>query len=600
MPNTLTTLLKLPRTSALLLALVPLLAVAQIDLSAFRSSTPEFLPVEEAYQLEVEQSDPQTLRLYWQITEGYYLYQHQFKVTLEDSGGAVGTALKFPQAKQKVDEFFGDVQVYYQSADLSLTTERMFGTAKLAATSQGCADAGLCYPPNTEIFTIDGATGLVTIGEPPSLTAASAQTNGKAGVKNAPATESAQAEEPLGTTLLSALLFAFLGGIILNTMPCVFPILSLKVLSFATGDPAKHHRHTWWYLVGVIVSFVSIAGALIALQNAGQLIGWGFQLQSPGFVIGLAYLFTAMGLSLSGVVHFGSGLMNLGGTLAGQGGSKGSFFTGVLAVLVASPCTAPFMGSALGFALTQPAVIALSVFVALGAGMAAPMVLLSYSSTARQLLPKPGQWMETLKELLAFPLYATAVWLLWVAGKQAGIDTMASALGGLIFLALGLYLYRGSLTRRVIAIAFIGIALAMGGYRGPTNNNGSIATRHEGTINWSTDTLSKLRTEGIPVFVDVTADWCITCLANEKAVLFTDRARAAFDDSGVTYMVADWTNYDDDIGAFVKSHGRNGIPLYVMYPADPNQKPFLLPQLLTPSILEDALTRASASSALSR
>lgn len=600
MLNTLITLLKLPRTSALLLAFVPLLAVAQIDLSAFRSSAPEFLPVEEAYQLEVEQSDPQTLRLYWQITEGYYLYQHQFKVTLEDSSGSIGTAFKFPQAKQKVDEFFGEVQVYYQSADLSLTTERMFGTAKLAVTSQGCADAGLCYPPNTEIFTIDGATGLITPGEPTSLTAASAQKDGLLDPNTATVTKSAQAEDSLGTTLLSALLFAFLGGMILNTMPCVFPILSLKVLSFATGDPAKHHRHAWWYLVGVVVSFVSIAGALIALQNAGQLIGWGFQLQSPGFVIGLAYLFTAMGLSLSGVVHFGSGLMNLGGTLAGQGGNKGSFFTGVLAVLVASPCTAPFMGSALGFALTQPAVIALSVFVALGAGMAAPMVLLSYSRTARQLLPKPGQWMETLKELLAFPLYATAVWLLWVAGKQAGIDTMASALGGLIFLALGLYLYRGGLTRRVIAIAFIGIALAMAGYRGPAANNGSIATRHEGTVNWSTDALTKLRAEGMPVFVDVTADWCITCLANEKAVLFTDRARAAFDNSGVTYMVADWTTYDDDIGAFVKSHGRNGIPLYVMYPADPSKKPFLLPQLLTQNILEDALTRASASSALGR
>jgi len=195
--------------------------------------------------------------------------------------------------------------------------------------------------------------------------------------------------------------------------------------------------------------------------------------------------------------------------------------------------------------------------------------------------------------LLAFPLYATAVWLLWIAGKQAGIDTMASALGGLILLALGLYLYRGGFARRTMAIICIGTAIAMATYRGVSDSSTAAGLRHAGTVNWSMAALEGLRAEGVPVFVDVTADWCITCLANEQAVLFTDRARAAFDDSGVVYMIADWTKYDEAIGAFVKSHGRNGIPLYVMYPANPNDPPVILPQLLTPSLLDNALANVS-------
>lgn len=570
-------------------SLMPLYTFAQLDLSAFKSDSPQFLPVDQAYQLEVEQTSDKGLRLYWQIADGYYLYQHQFKVNIDDATGTVGSDLEFPPAKQKVDEFFGDVQVYYQYADLKLTTERAFGSARLAVTSQGCADAGLCYPPNTEVFTIDVTNGQISRGEPDSLGSV-ASSDGRAVAQTVPQTSTGQ------ITLFSALIFAFLGGLILNAMPCVFPILSLKVLSFATGDPTQHHRHAWWYLAGVVASFVGVASVLASLQNAGQLIGWGFQLQSPGFVLALAYLFTAMGLSLSGVIHFGGSLMNVGNSLAGQGGNKGSFFTGVLAVVVASPCTAPFMGSALGFALTQPTVLALGVFAALGVGMAFPMVLLSYSATARAWLPKPGPWMETLKELLAFPLYATAVWLLWVAGKQAGIDTMASALGGLVLLALGLYLYRDSLGRKLVALVILGAAIALASYRAPVGAEQTTAHRAPGTVAWSPEALAGLRREGVPVFVDVTADWCITCLANEQAVLFTERTRAAFEEAGVVYMVADWTNYDETIGAFVKSHGRNGIPLYVMYPADPQTPPFLLPQLLTFGVLEDALAAATDSS----
>jgi thiol:disulfide interchange protein DsbD len=393
-------------------------------------------------------------------------------------------------------------------------------------------------------------------------------------------------------SLLLALGLAFLGGLILNAMPCVFPILSLKVLTFATGDPAEHRRHGLAYLSGVVASFVLIASVLISLQSAGRWVGWGFQLQSTGFVIALAYLFAVMGLSLSGLVLFGGRWMNLGAGLATAPGTRGSFFTGVLAVVVASPCTAPFMGTALGFALTQPPLEALAVFASLGVGMAAPMVAISMSDTARRWLPKPGPWMETLKQVMAFPLYLTAVWLLWVAGKQSGVDAMAAAAAGVVLLALGLMLLRGGSVARVIAVVCMMAAMVLGGVRGEPSGTSGKAAR-EGTVAWSPERLQSLQAQGTPVFVDVTADWCITCLANEQAVLFTDDMTRAFEEAGVTYMVADWTNYDPVIGAFVREHGRNGIPLYVLYSGNRGKAPVILPQLLTRNIVMEALAGAS-------
>lgn len=575
------------RLIAVLALLLAPMTMAQGGLAALSQQSNTFLPVDEAYRLEVTVESDQSLRLSWQITDGYYLYRHAFKAAVEVAGGELATTLEIEPGLAKTDEYFGDVEVYYQYAEVKVGTGAAFDRARLAVTFQGCADAGLCYPPTTKVFTLDGNALEVIPGEPnPPLAATNAD-----GLDTAsPSADLAPADVTFG--LASALLFAFLGGVILNAMPCVFPILSLKVLSFATGDPASHHRHSLVYLAGVVLSFVAIAAVLISLQQAGQMVGWGFQLQSPGFVIALAYLFTAMGLSLSGVVQFGTSLMNLGNGLASEGGLRGSFFTGVLAVLVASPCTAPFMGSALGFALTQPPAIGLTVFAALGVGMAAPMVLLSFSPAARRLLPKPGQWMETLKELLAFPLYLTAVWLLWVAGKQAGVDTMAAALGGLVLLALGFFLLRGGLWQKLIAVLLMLAAVGMATYRG-SSTEGAMAVRAEGTVPWSADQLEELRAAGKPVFVDVTADWCITCLANEQAVLFTDEMRAAFKETGVVYMVADWTNYDPQIGEFVRSHGRHGIPLYVMYPASQDADPVVLPQLLTKNMMRQALTDAA-------
>ena len=548
---------------------------AQNSLAAALQQQSEFLPVREAYRLDGALTADGQLRLYWQIAEGYYLYQHMFKVRHADAPAPANLSISFPPALDKTDEFFGDVSVYYDEADLTAALPDDATRLTLAITYQGCADAGLCYPPETEHLLVDVVTSAVTPTtferEPPGAASAPTSPN---------------------MTLLLALGLAFLGGLILNAMPCVFPILSLKVLSFATGDPGEHRRHGLAYLAGVVASFVLIASVLISLQSAGRWVGWGFQLQSTGFVIGLAYLFAVMGLSLSGLVLFGGRWMNLGAGMAAAPGTRGSFFTGVLAVVVASPCTAPFMGSALGYALTQPAFEALAVFAALGIGMAAPMVAISMSDTARRWLPKPGAWMETLKQVMAFPLYLTAVWLLWVAGKQSGVDTMAAAAAGLVMLALGLTLLRGGATARIVGLICMVSAVMLGSVRGDATTSVGKGER-DGIVAWSPERLQTLRAQGTPVFVDVTADWCITCLANEQAVLFTDDMSRAFEAAGVTYMVADWTNYDPEIGVFVREHGRNGIPLYVMYPGNLQAAPTILPQLLTANIVTEALASVS-------
>ncbi len=543
--------------------------------SANGLNQPEFLPVEEAYQLAIEIEDNRSVRVYWQIEEAYYLYQHRFAFELRDDTGVVELAVDFPPAIERQDEYFGDVKVYYRNADISLQLQRDVapsGSGVLKISSQGCADAGLCYPPRTEYFQLDFANGTVSVVDRPRAAGSRTTTE---------TTESSDA-----SPLLYMMMLAFLGGAILNLMPCVFPILSLKLLSFARSNDGERHIHGWVYAAGVVSSFVLVAAVLITLQQAGSALGWGFQLQSPTFVIILAYLFVAMGLSLSGIIELGQGVMGVGSGLADKKGLSGSFFTGVLAVVVASPCTAPFMGTALGFALTQPPHVAMAIFVALGAGMAAPLLLLSYSAGARNSMPKPGAWMETLKQLLAFPLYATAIWLLWVAGRQTGVNTMALALGGALLLALGLWLWRYQGWRKGIALACVAGALFVG-IGMPSERSNAIDNAP-----WTEQQLADLRGTGQAVFVDVTADWCITCIVNEQAVLLTDEVTAAFAKHGVVYMVADWTHYNKEIGEFLQKHGRNGIPFYIIYPADPSQEPIILPQILTKSAVLKAIAAA--------
>ncbi|MEM1402855.1 MAG: protein-disulfide reductase DsbD domain-containing protein [Pseudomonadota bacterium] len=535
-------------------------------------TTPDFLPVEEAYPLALERIAPDAVRLVWQMPAGYYLYQHAFRFNADGDNGPVTLNPEYPPALERVDEYFGEVQVYYDQADIVVNSEAPLKSGTLRIMSQGCADAGLCYPPRTQTFSIDGDGGFTEVD------AAAAPLSG----------QSANRGDEASLLLMAA--FAFIGGMILNLMPCVLPILSLKVVSFACAPTEERRAHGRMYSFGVIVSFVAVALVLMALRGTGQAIGWGFQLQSPAFVTGLAYLFVFLGLSMSGVIELGARFMNAGSELAAKEGASGSFFTGMLAVVVASPCTAPFMGTALGFALVQPPLTGLAVFLALGAGMAFPMLLLSHSEAARKLLPKPGPWTETLRQTLAFPLYATALWLFWVAGRQIGVDFMAAALLGALLLAMGLWLWRGQLLSRSVAVVSVLAAVALASWR-PEVTAVRDSKLPEGAVAYSADTLQRLRGQGQAVFVDVTADWCITCLANEQAVLNSEEVRSAFEKAGVTYMIADWTDYDDDIAEFVASHGRSGIPLYVLYDADGTVA--LLPQLLRTQMVVDALREAS-------
>lgn len=401
--------------------------------------------------------------------------------------------------------------------------------------------------------------------------------------------------------LLTVFLFAMAGGLILNLMPCVFPVLSLKAMSLAnnSGAPVREQRmHGVAYAAGVILSFVVLAGVLLSLQAGGALIGWGFQLQSPWFVASLVFLFFLMGLAMSGVIEIGTGIMGVGSELSEKEGYTGSFFTGVLASVVASPCTAPFMGAALGFAFTQPMPIALTVFVALGFGMALPFLLISFIPALANKLPRPGSWMLTFRQFLAFPLYATAVWLLWVLGRQTSVDAMAMIVLGCVFVAAAAWLYQrqsDSIWRYVevaaVIVCIIGIVTLLSSPIFQPQQGSSVAVEGENFEAYSDARLAQLRENGQPVFVNMTASWCITCLVNERVALSSDTVTQALADNGVTYLKGDWTNNDPAITEVLKRYETSGVPLYLMFPADSSQPAEVLPQILTESIVLDALER---------
>lgn len=400
-------------------------------------------------------------------------------------------------------------------------------------------------------------------------------------------------------SLLLALGLALLGGLILNLMPCVFPVLTIKALSLlhtAQGSRRVVRLHGLAYLAGVLASFAALAGVLIALKAGGDSVGWGFQFQSPVFVLLVALLMFAVGLSLSGVVTIGSSAAGLGQGLASQPGLRGSFFTGVLATIVATPCTAPFMGVAIGYAVTQPAGVMLAVFLALGLGLALPYLLLCEWPALQRRLPRPGAWMDRLKQALAFPMYASAAWLAWVLARQAGPEALALALAGAIGLALAAWLYSNTRNlgasgrRTATAIAALLVVGSVGfGTLGVTGGTATpqTATAHAGWEPYSPERLASLRQEGKPVFVNLTADWCITCLVNERVALSPSHVDEAFRAAGITRLKGDWTRGDERITQLLAEHGRSGVPLYLFYPAQ--GEPQVLPQLLTPDLVLAAL-----------
>lgn len=394
-------------------------------------------------------------------------------------------------------------------------------------------------------------------------------------------------------SLILALGLALLGGLLLNLMPCVLPILSIKVLTLVQHAGDQSTRHALTFGAGVVLSMLAMAGLLIALRAGGASLGWGFQLQEPWVVIALMYLMLALGLNLSGVFSIGAGLAGIGQALTEHKGLRGTFATGVLAVIVASPCTAPFMGTALGFALTRPPLETLLVFTALGIGLALPVTILGIWPRWLGLLPAPGPWMERLRNALAFPLYATAAWLLWVLSQQVNTGGLGMALAGAVSLAFGLWWSGQSLRRTGLRHALAGslvlASLTLMWLAGRNTTELAMVASSQAQA-WSRERVAALQQENRAVLVNFTAAWCITCKVNEQVALGTEAVRAALEQHDVAYLKGDWTRRDPTITRELQRHGRSGVPLYLLYPRGQGS-PEVLPQLLTQGLVLDALSR---------
>ena len=542
------------------------------------SDEPEFLPVEEAYKLSVDtltSGNSKELLLNWEIAPGYYLYQDKTRLK---SPSDKTIPLEMPEGIVKYDEYFEkDLTVYYGNLSIAVVIDEFPGSYRLQ--TQGCADAGLCYPPQWQTIEIDSSGNASVAGSDSPFSG-----SGSTGIG-----ENTGTAQSSFYGLLISLISALIGGLILNLMPCVFPVLSLKALSFANSRHSthEHHLHGWAYTLGTVSTFVAIASILFVLRSSGELIGWGFQLQNPLVVGALVYLFFFMGLLLFGNYHFGSSLAGIGQSLTEGQSLRASFFTGSLATIVASPCTAPFMGTALGYAFTQPPFTGLLVFGFLGLGMALPFLLLSYFPSLSKALPKPGPWMDKLRQFLAFPLFLTAIWLLWVLGHQAGSDAVILLLMGGVGIVLALWLQQISLSW--LAIPVLILSLLPFNYIETATTSEPKALAH-GWQPYNSQRLEDLLQSGQPVFVNLTADWCITCLANEKIALDTEATRNALENQGYVKIKGDWTNYNPEITRLLTKHGRSGVPLYLIYAPGHNGTPVILPQILQPGSVIEAIS----------
>lgn len=508
----------------------------------------------------------------WSAKLDVYAAQSRLKVFAdEDEVGSLTEAYFFPEGE--------GVTEYAAPQQWSLTDEGLFVDMKR---TQGGLDAS--SGAGVLLLTLaDGSKRAVEVDaklEIQSVTPA-------ASVETMPSIEAS-------LPLWQAVIFALLGGMVLNLMPCVFPVLSLKAFSFISANAktaSERRQEGWAYTLGIWSSFMLIVALLLIIKSGGAAIGWGFQLQEPAFVGSLVLLMVLVALSLSGMFNITvGGVEGSGQGLASQSGNKGAFFQGVLAALVATPCTAPLMAPAIGFALTQSAPVVFLVFSLLAFGLALPLLALSYSTTLARMMPRPGPWMEKLKQALAFPMYLTAAWLLYVFNLQAGATATLALLVGVIFAIFGVWVWQSfaGQVSKALAVLFMVGALGSIIYQ-PFGGQGAATQKSDGGIQaYSEQNLASLLADDETVFAYFTAEWCITCKVNEQVALFTDDTQALFADNNIRMMKGDWTNRNAEIAALLAEYGRAGVPLYLLFPKGQTEA-IVLPEILTPGIIADAV-----------
>ena len=535
-----------PIATCLIFVLVAIYAVSAV---AQQRIGPDFLPVDEAFPTQVRLNDDGSVVASWLLPDGYYLYKHSLKIVGKE-GTELGE-LVIPEGLEKEDEYFGLTEVFYNFLEISSPVTGQTGDIVVEVHYQGCADLGLCYPPEAREFRIN-------VGDSTGLQSSST---------------SIYSEVSLFVAVGSALL----AGMILNLMPCVFPILSIKAVSLLQSqEETRRMFHAFGYLIGVVGTFLLLALVLLLLRALGESIGWGFQLQSPGFVAAMALIFFIMSLNMLGLVEIpGFGLAM---------SKPNPVFTGVLAVIVATPCTVPFMAAATGYAISKGGLELVLVMAFLGIGMAAPYLLVTLTPQVAKWLPKPGAWMATLKQVMAFPLLLSLVWLIWVLARQVGPAAIAWALCGMVVLTALALIGRSHLKRLRFAwgamlVVIAGTIYAVSIPFAP-QSNGELTS-------FDLDTFNERVINERPLFLNVTADWCITCIVNERTTLSRERVQGKLAELGVQYVTVDWTNRDAQITGLLQQFGRVGVPLYVLFTS--TGEPILLPQVLTPELVIDTL-----------
>lgn len=538
------------------------------------------LPAEQAFHFEAIAQYPHHLLIRWTMAKGYYLYRDKTTLSVKNATNVVLTPA-WPSGEMHTDANAGNTTVYFGDITVPVSVNgdlSKLKTLDITASFQGCQDGGVCYPVMTRDVSVELGSA--------------AQASAQATANPAPEMPPASANGASGS-LLYQLVFALIGGLILNLMPCVLPVLSIKAVGILESgeNPARRRTHALMYTAGVLISFVTLGLVIIALKTA-----WGAHLQNPLVVALLSLVMLAVALSMSGVVQFGASLGNTGSSLANRSGPVGDFFTGVLAVVVASPCTAPFMGTALAYALVAPTLSAMAVFFTLGLGLALPFLAIGFIPAVSRWLPRPGRWMETLKEILAFPMYLTAAWLAWVLAHQRGADAVGLLMVAAVLLAMTLWWFERSRGRSLFSRAWVVvlalITLAPLYYLATLPATVHAAETSSGVVAYSPEKLDALRKAGTPVFVDMTADWCVTCKANEHTVLDRDAFQALLKRTGTVYMKGDWTDVNPTISAFLEQYHSPGVPLYVVFPKNGGPG-HALPTVLTESLVDDAVNEAA-------